>query len=135
MYCCCCIAVRPSGSGLTAYHARKCCIIKVFLIASSRFVCRAFASWKEFVALVREKREQLQRASRACFASQLQRAWASWAAHVRRQRLLRSALESRQVCCSTPVNSVDSGRNCPSITCPHCEELASMCKHDMTEAC
>lgn len=59
--------------------------------------CRAFASWKEFVAISKDKQAQLQWASRACFASQLQRSWTAWTAHVHRQRLLRRALESRQV--------------------------------------
>lgn len=44
-----------------------------------------------------EKRDKLQKASKACFASTLQRAWTLWGAHVHRQKLLRKALESRQV--------------------------------------
>ena len=58
---------------------------------------RAFASWKEFVALSSEKRAKLQQASRACFASSLQKAWTTWRTWVRRQGLLRKALEGRQV--------------------------------------
>ncbi len=60
-------------------------------------VCRAFASWKEFVVVSSEKRAKVQKASRACFASSLQRAWATWRTHVHRHHLLRKALEGRQV--------------------------------------
>ena len=60
-------------------------------------VFRAFASWKEFVTLSCEKRGKLEKASKACFASTLQRAWAVWRAHLHRHKLLRKALESRQV--------------------------------------
>lgn len=58
---------------------------------------RALASWKEFVALSKEKRIKVQKASKACFASSLQRAWTTWQAIVHRHKLLRRALESRQV--------------------------------------
>ncbi len=44
-----------------------------------------------------EKRAKVQKASRACFASSLQRAWATWRMHVHRHHLLRKALEGRQV--------------------------------------
>ena len=60
-------------------------------------MCRAFASWKEFVILGKEKHAKVQRASKACFASSLQRAWTTWQATVHRNKLLRKALESRQV--------------------------------------
>ena len=60
-------------------------------------VCRAFASWKEFMVVSSEKRAKVQKASRACFASSLQRAWATWRTHVHRHHLLRKALEGRQV--------------------------------------
>ena len=66
--------------------------------------CRAFASWKEFVVFSSEKQAKLQKASKACFASSLQRAWTTWQAQEHRQKLLRRALESRQVSmpCSSP---------------------------------
>ncbi|KAL3156620.1 hypothetical protein ABBQ38_000907 [Trebouxia sp. C0009 RCD-2024] len=57
---------------------------------------KALASWKEFVALAKDKRAKVQKASQACFASSLQRAWATWQATVHRNKLLRKALESRQ---------------------------------------
>ena len=59
--------------------------------------CRAFASWKEFLALSSHKSAMLERASKACFASSMQRAWTTWQAHVHRLRVLRKALEGRQV--------------------------------------
>ena len=94
--------------------------------------CRAFASWREFVAVTGEKRERLQRASRACFASQLQRAWSSWAAHVHRQRLLRRALESRQVCplCSH-VSHADDSNVCDVV----CTQGLCVCPIFLSPAC
>lgn len=47
--------------------------------------------------LTKEKRGLVQKASRACFASSLQRAWSTWQTIVHRHKLLRRALESRQV--------------------------------------
>ena len=49
------------------------------------------------MALAKEKRAKVQKASQACFASSLQRAWATWQTTVHRHKLLRKALESRQV--------------------------------------
>ena len=66
-------------------------------LAIGLYCCRAFASWTEFVALSNEKKAKLQQASRACFASSLQRALKTWRTHVHRQRVLRRALEGRQV--------------------------------------
>lgn len=47
--------------------------------------------------LTKEKRGMVQKASQACFASCLQRAWSSWQATVHQHKLLRKALETRQV--------------------------------------
>ena len=66
-------------------------------------MCRAFASWKEFMILGQEKRAKVQKASKACFASSLQRAWTKWQAAVHRNKLLRRALESRQVSLPLPL--------------------------------
>ncbi len=66
-------------------------------LANELGLCRAFASWKEFVVMSSDKRAKVQRASQACFASSLQRAWTTWRTHVHRQHLLRKALEGRQV--------------------------------------
>ena len=53
--------------------------------------------------LGQEKRAQVQKASKACFASSLQRAWTKWQATVYRNKLLRRALESRQVSIPLPL--------------------------------